>query len=175
MQGQITLSKKEKHYQFLYLILMLLAALIFLGIIFLKGFESPFSDEDMISVRNLDEKAKFDQQQKFTFKMLDSTFSQINRLTDEAPQPFVENNIMYGINDIANYFDNNNGVTDIRKDAYPQIAKFYKMYFNDKKIISSKTENIKSFEKQFEECSIGFKEKKNQLFQRENALKARNQ
>lgn len=36
MQGHITLSKTEKQYQFLYLILMLLAALIFLGVIFLK-------------------------------------------------------------------------------------------------------------------------------------------
>ncbi|WP_294219538.1 type VI secretion system transmembrane protein TssO [uncultured Chryseobacterium sp.] len=175
MQGHITLSRKEKQYQFVYLILMLIAALIFLGIIFLKGFESPFSDEDMISIRNLEEKAKFDQQQKFTYKLMDSTFSQINRLSDETPQPFEENNIMYGINDIANYYENNNGIADIRKDAYPQIAKFYKMYFNDKKIIASKTENIKSFEKQFEECSIGFREKKNQLFQRENALKARTQ
>jgi hypothetical protein len=174
MQGQITLSKKEKQYQFLYLILMLFAAIIFLGIIFLKGFESPFSDEDIISIQNLEEKAKFDQKQKFTFKLLDSTFSQIDRLKDEAPQPFVENNIMNGINDVANQLANDN-TTDIRKDAFPQIAKFYKMYFDDKKVISSKTENVKSFEKQFEDCSIGFKEKTSQLFQRETALKARTQ
>lgn len=153
---------------------MLFAAIIFLGILFLKGFESPFSDEDVISIQSLEEKAKFDQKQKFTFKLLDSTFSQIDRLKDEAPQPFVENNIMNGINDVANQLANDN-TTDIRKDAYPQIAKFYKMYFDDKKVISSKTENIKSFEKQFEECSIGFKEKKSQLFQRETALKARTQ
>ncbi|MDQ0595315.1 DNA-directed RNA polymerase specialized sigma54-like protein [Chryseobacterium ginsenosidimutans] len=175
MQGQITLSKKERHYQFLYLILMLVVAIIFLGIIFLKGFESPFSDEDIISVQNLEEKAKFDQKQKYSFKTLDSTFSMINRLTDEPPQPFVENNIIYGINDVVNYFQNGDNITDIRKDAYPQIAKFYKMYFNDKKIISSKTENIKSFKKQFDECSIGFKEKRSQLFQRETALKSRTQ
>ncbi|MET3536013.1 type VI secretion system transmembrane protein TssO [Chryseobacterium limigenitum] len=174
MQGQITLSKKERHYQFIYLLLMLFAAILFLGIIFLKGFESPFSDEDIISVQNLEQKAKFDQQQKATQRVLDSTFTQINRLTNEVPQPFEENNIMNGINDVANSFENAD-VLDIRKEAYPQIAKFYKMFFDDKKVISSKTENIKNFEKQFEECSIGFKEKKSQLFQRENALKARNQ
>lgn len=153
---------------------MLFAAILFLGIIFLKGFESPFSDEDIISVQNLEQKAKFDQQQKATQRVLDSTFTQINRLTNEVPQPFEENNIMNGINDVANSFENAD-VLDIRKEAYPQIAKFYKMFFDDKKVISSKTENIKNFEKQFEECSIGFKEKKSQLFQRENALKARNQ
>ncbi|ROH97638.1 type VI secretion system transmembrane protein TssO [Chryseobacterium daecheongense] len=174
MQGHITLSKKEKHYQFFYLILMLLAALIFLGIIFLKGYKSPFSDEDIVSIRYLEQKAKFDQQQKFTRRLQDSTFAQIGKLTDEVPQPFVENNIMYGINDIANYYQSNE-VVDIRKDAYPQIAKFYKMYFEDKKIISTTTEDIKEFEKQVEECRIGFKDKQNQLFQRETALKARSQ
>lgn len=175
MQGQVTLSKKERQYQFLYLILMLFAALIFLSIIFLKGFQSPFSDEDIVSVQILEEKAKFDQKQKYSYKTMDSTFSMINKLTDQAPQPFVENNIMYGINDVANYFENGDNIIDIRKDAYPQIARFYKMYFNDKKIISSKTENIKNFEKQFEECSIGFREKKSQLFDRATALKARTQ
>ncbi|MDR6156491.1 hypothetical protein QF023_000007 [Chryseobacterium sp. SLBN-27] len=175
MQGQITLSKKERHYQFLYLILMLFAALIFLGIIFLKGFESPFSDEDIVSVQSLEEKAKFDQKQKMSYKTLDSTFSMINKLTDEAPQPFVENNIVYGINDVASFFQSGENINDIRKEAYPQIAKFYKMYFDDKKVVSSKTENIKSFEKQAEECAIGFKEKKSQLFQRETALKSRSE
>lgn len=174
MQGQITLSKKERHYQFVYLILMLFAALIFLGIIFLKGFESPFSDEDIISVQNLEQKVKFDQQQKATQRLLDSTFTQINRLTNEAPQPFEEDAIKTGINDIVNSFENAN-VVDIRKEGYPQIAKFYKMYFYDKKVISSKTENIKSFKKQFDECSIGVKEKKSQIFQRQNALKERTQ
>ncbi|SMP35916.1 type VI secretion system transmembrane protein TssO [Chryseobacterium profundimaris] len=175
MQAQVTLSKKERHYQFLYLILMLFAALIFMGIIFLRGFQSPFSDNDIVSIQMLEEKAKFDLKQKQSFKVMDSTFSMINKLTDEAPQPFVENNIMYGINDVAGYYQNGNNINDIRKEAYPQIAKFYKMYFNDKKIISSKTENIKNFEKQFDECSIGFKEKRSQLFQRETALQSRSQ
>lgn len=154
---------------------MLFAALIFLGIIFLKGFESPFSDEDIVSVQSLEEKAKFDQKQKMSYKTLDSTFSIINKLTDEAPQPFVENNIVYGINDVASFFQSGENINDIRKEAYPQIAKFYKMYFDDKKVVSSKTENIKSFEKQAEECAIGFKEKKSQLFQRETALKSRSE
>lgn len=154
---------------------MLFAALIFMGIIFLRGFQSPFSDNDIVSVQMLEEKNKFDLKQKQSFKIMDSTFSMINKLTDEAPQPFVENNIMYGINDVAGYYQNGDNINDIRKEAYPQIAKFYKMYFNDKKIISSKTENIKNFEKQFDECSIGFKEKRSQLFQRETALQSRSQ
>jgi hypothetical protein len=174
MQGQITLSKKEKHYQFLYLLLMLFAGIIFLGIIFLKGFESPFSDSDTLAVQNLEQKAKFDRQQKLVQPVLDSTFAKITRLTDEGGQSFEENEIMTKINDVENSF-NNTDVSDIRRDAYPQIAHFYKMYFDDKKRISAETDNIKKFEKQFEDCSIGFKETKSQLMQRQNAIKSRTQ
>ncbi|MCJ7935013.1 MAG: type VI secretion system transmembrane protein TssO [Chryseobacterium sp.] len=174
MQGNITLSKKERHYQFFYLILMLVAAMIFLGIIFLKGFESPFSDEDVRGIQNLEQKAEFEQHQKIVLPIMDSTYTMISKLTDEAPQPFVENNIIVGTNDLANYFGNYD-VADIRKDAYPQIAKFYKMYFEDKKVISTTSEDIKKFEKQVEDCRIGFKDKQNKLYERESALKARTQ
>ena len=91
----------------------------------------------------------------------------------EKPQPFVENDIKSSINDLANYFESNE-VFDTRKNDYLQIAKFYRMYFEDKKIAAKKTENIKLFEQQFEECSIGFKEKEQQLAQKKNAIIARN-
>lgn len=174
MQGQITLSKKERHYQFFYLILMLVMSMLFLGIIFLKGFESPFSDEDVRGIQNLEQKAEFEQHQKIVLPIMDSTYTMITKLTEEAPQPFVENNIQVGINDLNSYFSNYD-ISDIRKDAYPQIAKFYKMYFEDKKVISTTSEDIKRFEKQVEDCRIGFKDKQNRLYERENALKARTQ
>lgn len=78
------------------------------------------------------------------------------------------------MNDLNSYFSNNN-VIDIRKDAYPQIAKFYKMYFEDKKVIATTTEDIKIFEKQVEDCRIGFKDKQNKIYEREKDLKARTQ
>ncbi|MFZ4930972.1 type VI secretion system transmembrane protein TssO [Chryseobacterium sp. Mn2064] len=174
MQGQITLSKKERHYQFFYLILMLVTAMLFLGVIFLKGFVSPFSDEDVRGIQNLEQKAEFERHQKVILPIMDSTYTMISKLTNEAPQPFVENNIQLGVNDLNSYF-NGYDVIDIRKDAYPQIAKFYKMYFDDKKVISTTTEDIKIFQKQVEECRIGFKDKQNKLYDREKALKERMQ
>ena len=174
MQGQITLSKKERHYQFFYLILMLVTAMLFLGVIFLKGFVSPFSDEDVRGIQNLEQKAEFEHHQKVILPIMDSTYTMISKLTNEAPQPFVENNIQLGVNDLNSYF-NGYDVIDIRKDAYPQIAKFYKMYFDDKKVISTTTEDIKIFQKQVEECRIGFKDKQNKLYDREKALKERMQ
>lgn len=98
----------------------------------------------------------------------------ISKLTDDGPQPFMENNIQLGVNDLNSYF-NSTDVVDIRKDAYPQIAKFYKMYFEDKKVLSTASEDIKIFQKQVDECRIGFKDKQNKLYQREQDLKARMQ
>lgn len=153
---------------------MLVTAMLFLGVIFLKGFESPFSDEDVRGIQNLEQKAEFEQHQKVILPIMDSTYTMITKLTDEAPQPFVENNIFVGVNDLNNYFKSYN-IVDTRKDAYPQIAKFYKMYFEDKKIISTTSDDIKRFEKQVEECRIGFKDKQDKIYQRKSALKARTQ
>lgn len=153
---------------------MLVTAMLFLGVIFLKGFVSPFSDEDVRGIQNLEQKAEFEHHQKVILPIMDSTYTMISKLTNEAPQPFVENNIQLGVNDLNSYF-NGYDVIDIRKDAYPQIAKFYKMYFDDKKVISTTTEDIKIFQKQVEECRIGFKDKQNKLYDREKALKERMQ
>lgn len=153
---------------------MLVTAMIFLGILFLKGFESPFSDEDVRGIQNLEQKAEFEQHQKIIIPIMDSTYTMITKLTDEAPQPFVENNIFVGVNDLNGYFKGHD-IVDTRKDAYPQIARFYKMYYEDKKVISTTSEDIKRFEKQVEECRIGFKDKQDKIYQRQNELKARTQ
>jgi hypothetical protein len=41
--------------------------------------------------------------------------------------------ISVGVNDLNDYFKRRDEIIDIRKDAYPQIAKFYKMYLKIKK------------------------------------------
>ncbi|KPE50273.1 type VI secretion system transmembrane protein TssO [Chryseobacterium indologenes] len=173
MQGQITLSKKERHYQFFYLILMLLVAMIFLGIIFLKGFDSPFSDEDIIAIQKLEKKKEFERQQKLLQPRIDSTYSIINKMSGTAPEPYIEQEISIGINDIGNHFDD--GVTDIRKEAYPQIVKFYKMYFEDKRALSTTTETLQKLEKDLTDCQIGFKNKQGRLYDRNEQIRNRTQ
>ena len=59
MQGQITLSKKERHYQFLFNTDAGNCNVIF-GSDLLKGFVSPFSDEDVRGIQNLEQKAEFE-------------------------------------------------------------------------------------------------------------------
>lgn len=173
MNGAISLSKRERRYQFFYLLGMLLVVLLVSGFVFLRKFQSPFTQTDVMDIQLLAQKNKFSEQQEIVEPLLKNTFTKISILKVEKPQPFVENDIKSSINDLANYFESNE-VFDTRKNDYLQIAKFYRMYFEDKKIAAKKTENIKLFEQQFEECSIGFKDKEQQLAQKKNAIIARN-
>lgn len=172
MQGQVTLSKKEKHYQFFYLILMLIVALFFLGVIFLKDFASPFSEADTNSLQILDQKLKFDQQQKIGLKLIDTASARVNRLSVEIQQPVERNDAEYAVQDLANTFQNV-VVNDSRKMAFPQIGKFFKMNMIDKERIMKMNETTKTFEKQFEDCQLGYKEKSQTLRDRNNALNPR--
>ena len=169
MQGQVTLSKKEKRYQFVYLILMLILALLFLGIIFLKGFSSPFSDADVNSLQILEQKTKFNQQQKLGFKLIDTAFARVNRLSVEEEQTVEKREAEYAIQDVANTYQNY-PVHDNRKRAFPQIGTFFKMYMTDKGRIKSLNEDIKHFEKQYEDCQIGYRDKSQSLRDRNNSF-----
>ena len=43
------------------------------------------------------------------------------------------------------------------------------MYYDDKKVMVKKNENVKRFTKQFEDCTIGMKDMQQQINQRKNA------
>ncbi|MNK65088.1 hypothetical protein D3C87_843740 [compost metagenome] len=173
MQAKIILSNKEKRYYFLYLLGLLFFAVLLLSVIILYRYESPFNNSDILAIQTLEEKVKFDDRQKIAQPVVDSTFNKIEKVSAENQNPLLENEIRYSINDIANIFETVN-ITDPRKESYKQIAQFYKMYVEDKNIAGKKNENIKIFTKQFEDCSIGFKERKNQKLQRDNALLMKN-
>jgi hypothetical protein len=172
METHTSLSKREKRYQFIYLLGMsMLAALVF-GIIIFRKFGSSFSGTDTLEIQMLEQKNKFAQQQLVVFSLLKTSYKKISILKQQTPQPFAENDIKNSINDVANCFENVN-IYDTRKEGYLQIAQFYKMYFEDKKIAAKKSENITLFQKQFEECSIGFKDSEQQLSQKKNAMLSR--
>ncbi len=172
MQDYVSLSKQERRYQFFYLIIILFVTVLMMGVLTLRNADSPFSRADILEIQMLSQKNKFSDQAKIVAPLVESTFTKIRILKLGAPQPFVENDIKNNINEVANSFGNTN-IYDPRKEAYFQIAQFYKMFFEDKKIAAKKAENITLFEKQFEECSIGFKDKEQQLAQKTNAILSR--
>lgn len=162
MQVQITLSKKEKRYYFSYLLAMLLFVSALLTIVFIKNFESPFDNSDYISIQTLNEKNKFDVQQNMVQPILDSTFSKINKLNFENRNSMKGYEIENSISDVANLFEMGD-FKDPRKESYLKIAKFYKMYLDDKKIESNRKDNVGIYKKQFEDCTLSYQTKQQQL------------
>lgn len=165
MKVNITLSNKEKRHYFLYLLGMMLITILFLSIIALRKFSSPFSDEYKITdVSKLKEKSKFDEASKALLKGMDSTFSRVNRL-DPAKSDHLQNiNIKMGIEEIGNAFENTS-FTDPRKNGFSHIANFYLMYKDDKEQMRNTQENLDLFTKQYDDCRINVKEKAQQINQ----------
>ncbi len=169
MQIPVTLSKKEKRYHFLYLVGMLLIAVIFLAMIFLPRYRSPFSDADLVTIQTLQQKSKFEQHQKLSYPVIDSAFSRTNKLQTEEISPVDNNDIRDFVNDIAN-FSENTAVNDPRRESFVQISQFYKMFFTDKEAAANKSKNIKYFKEQFEECNDGYVRKRQEINLRNNAM-----
>lgn len=170
MQTNITLSKKEKQHYFLYLLGMLFIAVLLLSIILFSSFSSPFGNSSQKETEKLtlESKAEFDRNQKVIQPTIDSTFIKIDKLKTEDivnEKPEIESSI----NEVANFFVMKNS-TDPRSYSYKQIANFLKMYIEDKEIARDRSENIAYFNKIYEDCAIGIKEKQNQIFQRDQEI-----
>jgi len=121
----------------------------------------------------LEQKKKFEKLQNDIQPFLQKTYSKIDALPPSGFQSFTEADIKNNINQVANA-STDELIADPRKESYYQIALYYKMYFEDKKITGKKADNIILFEKEFMECSIGFQNKEQQLAQRKAAMAARN-
>jgi hypothetical protein len=172
MQGQITLSKKEKRFQFLYLILMLLAAIILLGILFLNRFESPFNSSDVVTLKRLEQKSKFDAEQKKIQSVVDSTFISIAHLDAENPEAMKIHDIEKNTDFISS--TKKRFITpDERVDGYPLIAEFYEMYMEDKNMVKNMSDDVKRLEVIVKNCEMGYKNNEQRLFERDIALKSR--
>lgn len=162
-----SLSQKERTYQFLYLVIMLLLTQVLLGFIFLSSYHSPFSQIALLDAQLLEQQKQFNEQQKAVEPLIIETFQKISQLQAVSPQPQVEDDLTRRIHDVTSFF-NDTSSYDPRKEGYRQIGSFYQMYFEDKKIVARKMENTQQFRKDFEECTIGFKDKEQQLIQRKN-------
>ncbi|BAV05368.1 hypothetical protein SAMN05421788_105177 [Filimonas lacunae] len=172
MEAHISMEQKERQQHFIYLLLLTLCGVVLLSVIFLRKMDSPFKNDMAFEMYLLEEHQHFNARQQDIAPFMSKTFDKIEVLPISQLQGFSETDITNSIADIASITENKQ-ITDIRKENYGQIALFYKMYFADKKIAFAKLQNITQYEKQYTECSIGFKEKEQQLSQKNAAIAAR--
>lgn len=172
MRDIISMEQKERQQYFVYLIILTVISVALLSVIFLRKMPNPFNNDQAFEMNILKDHKKFNDKQAEVYPFMEKTFQKIDVLPITQLKGFAESDIINSIADISNVAKDQQ-LNDMRKENFPQIASFYKMYLNDKKIAFAKLQNIALYEKQYTECNIGFKEKEQQLSQKNAAISAR--
>lgn len=149
MQINIALSKKEKLHYFFYLLGLLLVTILIISVITLRNFNSPFLNSKLDDVSKLNEKSKFDAAQKDYLKNMDSTFAKISKLDPDHYNQLDEFDITEDIKKIDNALTT---FSDPRKEAYPIIADYYRMYLSDKENFRLTQKNIENLKLMYDDC-----------------------
>lgn len=147
---------------------MLSLATIFLSVLFLNKFSSPFSEKDDFSNNRLKQKNLFDERQVETQKKIDSTFIRIKKMDFENPNSTEESEISFDIDGIGRAFSDMD-VSDTRKKDYKIMEGFFRMHFEDKKNLSLQTKNLAKFNKDYEDCKSEIEHIKQANSDRNNA------
>ena len=91
----------------------------------------------------------------------DSLYARIERFDPKVNAVYEENDIKFLINELKLTYERN--MWDKRYKVFYHVGVFYDMWFIDKKIAWSKTNNTKMFNENLEECEIGLQDKSNKL------------
>ncbi|PZF72739.1 type VI secretion system TssO [Taibaiella soli] len=164
--------EKEHQYYFYYLLLLVTAGLLLLAFIFLRGMESPFSNNLAFEMRLLEDRQQMDILQKETTQYIPNLFEKINTLPIGQLKGSTKSDLKIDIASISSIAGKHD-LNDSRKDSYRQVADFFEMYLLDKEIAFARLQDINLFTNLCNDCNIGFKEKQRQLAQKKIAISAR--
>lgn len=92
---------------------------------------------------------------------VDSLFNRIMTYEPGINARYIEDDIVYMLNDLRNIYQNN--IWDNRYRAFLHVADFYQMWLVDRKELWSRKQNIANFRVNLEACEIGLESKKQDL------------
>jgi len=153
------MNQKEKVMGFAYVFLMFVAItatccmlLFYYNSDFLKFTQKNFA------VTKMNRLKEYRNSQSQAITTVDSLFYKINRFEPLVNAVYEENDINFMINQLKNNYEQH--AWDARYKSFNHLASFYSMWFNDKKELWTKRDNIERQKKNLEECEIGLKNKK---------------
>jgi len=153
----ITLSRREKRYRLIYLLLLFAGtAGILIWAIFRNSnaFSSGIASLDK---NYLQQEALYHARQQEAVPLYDTLFARITALQAAPATAIAETDIKNGINTLYS-FNEANPNKDPRFAAFSQMALFLKLYLEDMLVLKKKGENIQRFSEQLAQCEIGFKD-----------------
>jgi hypothetical protein len=113
------------------------------------------------AIAKMDRIRSFQNKQNDEMVIIDSIYNKIRVFNPGINASYEENDIKFYLNDIKNLYEKNS--YDGRYKIFSQVSNFYGMWFDDKKELWSKQQNIITFRKNLEDCEIGLQKKKEEL------------
>ncbi|MCL1942213.1 MAG: type VI secretion system transmembrane protein TssO [Candidatus Azobacteroides sp.] len=113
------------------------------------------------TIAKMDRIRGFQDMQSDKMVVIDSIYNKIKVFDPGINAGYEENDIKFYLNDIKSIYDKNS--YDDRYKIFDRISGFYRMWFDDKKELWSKQQNIVIFKKNLEDCEIGLQKKQEEL------------
>jgi hypothetical protein len=92
---------------------------------------------------------------------VDTIFNKINRFNPGIYAQFEETEIKFLINDIRKIYEDQ--CIDKRYEVFQDIANVYEIWLFDKKEMWGKSQNVKNFAQNLQDCEIGLKKAQDRL------------
>lgn len=154
MSQLFSFQTRERRLQLLYLLGAVIGLWVVVSWIIFRSYDSPQRNTAYL-VEQISRQRQILADQEGHFVLLDSAYRAIVAYQPQVKAVFVEVDIEGQLADIRALSKQNSD--GIRFRSFTQIADFYKMMYTDKKVLASKKANIQLFQKQADECEIGYK------------------
>lgn len=156
MNEQIHLTRKERAVYFYKLLLMYTGGVLLLGlIIFWNSFSSlGASSNDWKSRYN--EREDINRRQIEAVRLIDSMLITMNMLKGDSRQTFLEKDLQVMAKQLGALYNGQEG-SDQRALCFVQASSFMTLRLEDILTINKKQSNVNLFEKQLNDCKIGYK------------------
>ncbi len=156
-------NKTERTQGFIY-VCSIFILIVGLGIYYMSSryhlnpYESP---NKSLIITKMNQQSNFLDKQEDYQILSDTLFSKISNFKPGVNASYEESDIKFMINELSEEWENNSW--DKRNKLFFQMSELYEMWFNDKKKLWAKTENISMFKKNLEESELGLQKKEAKL------------
>ena len=152
------INKREKLIHLIYLILLFLITSGGTCWFLFRNYDFRTITQKDYVITKMDRVKEFQSAQQSSKLLVDSLYNKIKKYDPGLNAIYAENDIKFMINDLYIVYEKNN--LDGRYKAFQHVSDFFKMFYEDKKILWYIKQDINSFKRQLEECEAGLSDKK---------------
>lgn len=157
-----TNNRREQTIGFIYVsLLFAVTTVISCVCLFYYSSDEKASARKEFAISKMDRIRSFQNKQSDEVIIVDSIYNKIRMFNPGINASYEENDIKYYLNDLKSIYEKNSH--DGRYKIFYQVGSFYSMWFDDKKELWSKNQNITNFRKNLEQCELGLEKKKDEL------------